>query len=315
MNISIDKLPSNERKVIYLLLLLGYSDLSRSKHQAILNKAAKQLGITLSRIKINTCSSSIYRFIFRFPRFKRDDVLANRIAEAIIYAANITYGPLIEFHESGLSFPIPSNLIRNSAEVDFDTLVDLEENRSLDLKILQFPTTSIGSTIFIDDVRVTAAWKITNLLFSRGNFLDAARYLKESQENFYVGPGQIEDVIFDSSSYFKTGWEQSRLEISLLNAFKVIEAIVGDLPSDDKKLIRKIQFLGIDPYRGFGIPPQRPLFEFLRDMNKARDRGSAHGSTPPQKILVRDMFLFQDCARYFLQEVLENELGEDLYAN
>lgn len=289
---NINEHPNNERKVVYLLLLLGYpySDFSRSKHKAISNKTATQLGIKLSQLKINTRNSSMDRYIFRFPRYKRDDVLANKIAEALIYATNITYGPLGEYHEAGLSFPIPLNLIRNNTEVELSMLTDLEENRSWDLRIFQFPTTSIGSAIFIDDGNIAAAWKITNLLYTRRNFLNAARYLKESQDNFFVWPGQIDDVLFDSSSHFGTGWEQSRLEISLLNTFKVIEAIVGDLPSNDKKLIRKMQLLGIDPYMGFGMLPQRPLFEFLREMNIARDKASAHGSTPPKKILVRDMF-------------------------
>lgn len=134
------------------------------------------------------------------------------------------------------------------------------------------------------------------------------RYLKISEENFYVYPGQYEDVYYDSESSFKSGWEQGQLEIALLNSFKVIEALIGDIPHEENKIKQKLHNLGLDPVIDFGVECKTPLYKFIKLMNKSRDQISAHGNKASIKLLVRDMWVYQGCARYVLKLVIEKLL-------
>ena len=100
-----------------------------------------------------------------------------------------------------------------------------------------------------------------------------------------------------------------------MNAYKAIEALIGEPPSDDEKLKAKIIELGIDPEGKFGIHSDTPLYEFIREIAQARDKKAAHGRTPPSKILVRDMMLYQDCALFMLKRTLEHLISGDLYSS
>ncbi|MBN1314346.1 MAG: hypothetical protein JXA42_02720 [Anaerolineales bacterium] len=307
------ELPIIERKVIYLILQIGMQKSKCSPSNRYLleaNKAAKKLDIKFNHIKVRDSQSE--RYFFRFPWYKRDDEKANKIAESLIYAVNIVKGPIGDSYESAIIFPIPSILIKNVEEISSDILIKVEENRPYDLRVLEFPG-SIGSFSSILDYNMALAWKITPLIYSNDNLFNAARYLKESQDNFYVWPGQLDDVISDSLSNFSTGWELGRLEATLINTFKVVEALFGYPSSNDKKLVNKICMIGIDPNEKFGVEPKLPLFKFVRVMKEARDKSSAHGSTSPKNILVRDMLLYQDCARYLLMKAIEHYCGEKIY--
>ena len=178
----INSFPKEERKVEYLLLHLGVpvKQLPPSKkHIRAANKAARELGIKVRRIKVGVASGEDERYLFRFPWYKRDDVVANHIAKSLIFAVNITFGPFGDEHESANILPIPYTTIRDINEISFKDLLDLEEERYHDLKTVTYPAMSIGSTTHIADVYVASAWKITSLLYENQYLFDAARFLKK----------------------------------------------------------------------------------------------------------------------------------------
>jgi len=117
----------------------------------------------------------------------------------------------------------------------------------------------------------------------------------------------------DPDLVVESGWEQSRFENALISSFKVIEAIIGDPPGDDRKFHRKLRSIGVDPHELVGYRDKKPIHEVIREMNIARDKKSADGSTPDRSIAVANMLGYQACSRYVLIYALENYLGEELF--
>ncbi|MEN6381784.1 MAG: hypothetical protein ABFC86_00750 [Rectinema sp.] len=300
-----------EEKVIYLILQFGYPTEAYSQpieHIAAYELAANELGITVLKVDVGRIS----RYSFYFPDYQRNDEVANHIGEALVYAANLISGPMADLQESNSEYAIPYEVVKESRKVDLQILINVEEMRGLEFKELNFPTLTLGSASFLDDHDMAASWKITPHIHKNMDFFNAARYFKESQDSFFVYPGQYDDLIYDSESYFKSGWEQNQQESALLNSFKAIEGLVGVFPSRDHKLINKIQNLGIDPNLEFGLSPKLPLYLFLRQMEKARNQSSAHGKKTSKEILVRDLFLYQGCARFILMLVLQHKLKDNI---
>jgi hypothetical protein len=312
-------LPPAERKVEYLLLHLGVpieQHPPSNKHVSSSKRAALHMGIRLQRISLDheRASRTTDRYMFRFPYFRRDDEAAVWIAESVIYAANITCHPFGDPHEPALVLPIPADMCKDIAKLAVPDLYDLEERRVPELRSVEYPGGSIGSITRMVDRCVSAAWRAAIALFDREDLHTSARFLKESQDEFYVWPGQYSAVLADDDAVPRTGWERTRLENGLLLAFKSVEALIGDPPKDDAKLKRKIKLFGIDPEETIGYPNQIRLHEFIRKFAKDRDTVAAHGSVKGTNIKVRDMFLYQDCARYMLVSAAERYLGTEVYS-
>jgi len=100
------------------------------------------------------------------------------------------------------------------------------------------------------------------------------------------------------------------MENALQNAFKAVEAILGDPPNDDRKFFSKIKAIGLDPNEEVGRVAKTPLHKIIRDMNFARDKKSAHGSTQYRTITVSDLMEYQACARYIILAAIEKQLEE-----
>ena len=154
------------------------------------------------------------------------------------------------------------------------------------------------------------AWEIAGLTFSDDSLFKAARFYSRSTDFFHISPGQINDVIATPALSPTTGSDQSRYEDALQNAFKAIEAVIGDLPKDDRKLFIKLKDIGLDPDELVGYRDKKSLYQTLRNMNEARDKKSAHGSTPERKITTFEMMNYQMCAACIIESALYNRLKE-----
>lgn len=71
-------------------------------------------------------------------------------------------------------------------------------------------------------------------------------------QGFCVPPGYIPVVLGLPEEVPDTAGTQTGVENAAVNAYKAVEALVGDLPKNDKKLIAKLSFTGIDPYHDVG---------------------------------------------------------------
>jgi hypothetical protein len=203
------------------------------------------------------------------------------------------------------------NLIKNRKSVYLKELIQIEETRQWSERITEFPTSIIGSSTQFSPYSVEIAWKLAPLLFNNEKLLHAFRFLKTSQENFHVWLGQIDEAVEDAHVTAENVFQQSRLENALQDSFKAVEAIIGDPPKNDEKFFGKIKSIGVDPSMIFGLE-DKPIHQVIRDMNDARDKKAAHGSTQNRAITVGELFVFQNCARYIVLQACESELGERL---
>ena len=210
-------------------------------------------------------------------------------------------------------FRVPANLVRDIKSVPVDKLARIEETRVPDERILEFPKVALGAAVYISYQQVDAAWKIMPALFKHEELYRAARFLKTSQDHFHVGSGQIAEVLDNPNSAAASGFEQNMLENALQNAFKAVEAVLGDPPKDDGKFFPKIRAIGLDPNKEVGYLNKMPLVKVIRNMNEARDKKAAHGSTTHRTITIGEMMEYQHCARFVVWVAIESKLGQRIY--
>jgi hypothetical protein len=306
-------------KVVYVLLHLGVptNEIPPSRGHIIeANKTANSINIHIVRLPVikesEVMTSPNQRYFIRFPWYRRNDNDAIRIAECVLYGVAISFGP---FGNPDLSDPIailPASVIRGQKEVSFEELVEIEKSKGYHERMFDFPTQAFGAA-FISKFRVEVAWKAARALYHDQKLFEAARFLKDSQDNFFVWPGQIREAASDPGLTVKSGWEQSKFENALISTFKVIEAIIGDPPSNKTKFQRKLRSVGIDPNELVGYRDKKPICDVIREMSRERDKKSAHGSTSNREIAVANMLEYQACSRYVLIYALENYLGEELF--
>jgi len=165
---------------------------------------------------------------------------------------------------------------------------------------------ALAVSIYISENAVDEAWKITPLLFQNDRIYNAVSFLKTGQDDFFVRPGEINEIFAKWNQSSKTGFYQRKFENSLQNAFKAIEAIIGDPPKDNKKFFAKIKGIGLDPFEEFGYLSKDPLHVVIPQMNAARDKKAAHGSTKDRIITLGEMMTYQDCAHLIVAAAIKN---------
>lgn len=106
-------------------------------------------------------------------------------------------------------------------------------------------------------------------------------------------------------------WDQIKLENSLINIYKTIEAVIGDIPKDVKKYFCKLNQIGINPLEIIGFR-HKEIYKIIKDVQISRDKKAAHGKTPDRRINYIDLVEYQMCARYILFSAIEKQLGEKL---
>jgi hypothetical protein len=266
-----------------------------------------QLRITIQRIDLedNSNSGGCGLYTFRFPRYARDDLAATRLAEAFVYGMSLVHGPVVEAHPDGLVLRVPDRIVRKGFPVRLDDLVTLEKSRPIEDHTLTYPLSTIGSISCTTPERHEAAWRLAVLTFCDPVLFDATRFLKRSYDNFYVFPGQLYEVLSEPEAVACNSSQQADFEEALHNAFKAIEAVVGDPPKDDRRFFHKLEAIGIDPLEEVGYGEKVALAVLIRRMNVARDKRSAHGSTRHRTIRVVELLDFQACAEAVVLAALE----------
>lgn len=302
--------------VAYLLLHLGVPfESPRSEHIIEANRAAKAMGIRLLRVPLlmRPPHSPNHRYFFRFRDGHADEAIAIRVAESVLYGMELSFGPWGDSDFPNVVFGFPASLLKRGKPIELRTLIEVEEERPRESRITDFPHMLLSSAAYTTDNVVAAAWRISKALFRSRRHREAARFLKASQNAFYVFPSAHGEVLADTTATATSGGEQTRLEDAVINAFKIIEALIGDPPRDDRKFFEKLRAIGVDPLEPIGYRSAQPLHEIIREMNRARDRKAAHGGTPDRSLLVVDVLEYQVCARYVLVCALQAYLGEPVF--
>lgn len=277
-------------------------------------RAGEALGVKIWPLRVTwEDGRGNFRYFFRFPRYQKDDKEAQRVGECFLYALALAHGPFMPTDETASVFRVPAEVVRNARAVPMDRLVEIEEAQPYYSRTLEFPLLSLGTVFSTTGDRFDAAWKITPALRANERLYRSVHFLKASKDDFFVWPGQIEEVISSPESTAATGFEQTKLENALQNAFKAIEAILGDPPKDDTRFLAKIRSIGLDPGEEVGFTEKAPLHTVIRKMNEARDKKAAHGSTSQRIITISEMLEYQTCADLVVWAAVESELREQIF--
>lgn len=291
--------------VWYLLLQLGVPSPDhhpKHDHAVEFSAACRKISLVgkIMPIEASERYQPSQRYFFRFQRYKRDDRRAAFIAETILNATYVTCGPVGDANDDAAVLRIPRALIDRRLPIQLDDLITLERARDWPDRVLWFPHETIGSHTGFLQSKQEVAWRRVPIVLSNPSIAQALRYMRTSLQNFYVYPSQVDEIIDDPAATANTPSEETHLETALHNAFKVIEALVGDPPKDDRKLALKLKALNIDSEEPFGYGTPRPILQVIREFSRARDVKSAHGSTPKNAITVAEVLEFQACAAYLL---------------
>ncbi|HAL16492.1 MAG TPA: hypothetical protein DCP32_07000 [Anaerolineaceae bacterium] len=301
--------------VCYLILELGIpSKTSRTDSPEELEtmvsarKAGKSLGINITSIQLSWGKSKMANsYLFHFPNYERNDEQAKLIGETFLHAISFIWGPHFEGYSPSI-FRIPKQLVHGKRFIEGEKLVQLEESREYNERTFSYPALQFRVGAIISPWYYDYAWKIMPILIQNQSLRRAIRYMCISQDNFYIFPGETQEVLDNFEDIARSDTERSKFEVALQNAFRTVEAVIGDPPKEDIKLHAKISAVGLDPSKLGGYKQKRSLAQTIRNMCDARDKKSAHGSTPMKDIAIGELFEYQDCAHYIVSTALENEL-------
>jgi len=253
------------------------------------------------------------RFVFRFPRYERRDEDAERLGESFVYSMEFLWGPIASWEDLPCCvFRIPAEMIRESSYISLKMLGELDAKRQIEERTISFSYSELGA-VYVGEETVEAAWRMTPVVYQNEALLRALTFLGQSYHHFYVCPGDFNDVLDEPDMKASTGRIQSEWENALQNAFKAIEAVIGDPPKDDRKFFHSLSSIGIDPADMVGYGEKTSIANAIRVMNAARDKKAAHGSLASRELTIGEVLNHQACAKYVVRAAVEYKLGEPIY--
>ncbi len=296
-------------KVCYLLLNIGASAwdsrvadsegnekiFSQKDQVQVAKKSCRKMGVKVEFIEIRDKEKNFdtqKRFVLRMPYFRKDDVKITKIIESFVFSLELFIGPS---YVGNTHYCFPAELVHNGSYILASDLVALEERKRFYERISSSDLLSFGISGGQSDY--INAWKFSSVVFSEENLFNAVRFLANSQQKFYIYPGELDEIIYGPNENARSSLQQNSLEESLISSFRAIEAVLGNLPTKDTKLFSKMLKIGLDPQEPVGYTDHQPLYKHIRKAEKFRNSKSAHGRSTERDITLLDMQEFQECAR------------------
>jgi hypothetical protein len=233
-------------------------------------------------------------YSFSFQALAADDELAQKLADAVYAGLAIQGVPLCS--EPPFVIKYPSRLVDGNRTCTPDLLLAwfAAATGSRDLDVMHV-WQRIGMTTWLSHYTVAEVWRILPALLSPKLF-EGSQFLCASLTDFSF-PGDVETEYLAVPGRRPASFcEQVRVEGAVLNAFKAIEAVIGDPPKSEEKLRGKLVNVGVDPDKqvGYADAGLMPLINVVQRLQQYRDKQAAHGSTPmPRETTFRQLNEFQ----------------------
>lgn len=304
--------------VAYLLLHLGVpgneyppSDV----HARAVAEAEKELLMKVKEMPLvgKQKGWNLVRYVFRFPYYKRRDDRAAQVAEAVLYGVCAVFPALIDVAQEPYILRIPKPLILGRSALVEKELLQLVGSRRDKEQIEEYTPDGICISASTASQTIASAWRLAPILDRNKCLMRAVRYLCDSEREFYIYPGGVPELLADANWIPVTNPQQSLFERVLWNAYKAIEAVIGEPPQNDQKLENKLRQFGLNPNERFGHLLPISLLKMVRCAQHARDHKSAHGGNPLKHITAGELWQYQTCARHVVVSAIEKELGSPIY--
>lgn len=257
------------------------------------------------RKKMNQEYECVPTFAFYINDGIKDDNSAQRFADAVMSALALVYG--VATDDTPKAIGIPEDIIRKDSFIKTKDIVAEGIISKTYFKFWQ----SVG----VPSVVLDYVWRIAPYIVENKSLMDAAHFYKESIERVWIADDDVFNIIVDNSNIPKSQTEKARVETAYQNAFKAIEAIIGEPPKDERKLRMKLIEAGINPDAKVGYdlyemkPGKETVIKKLVDMHQARDKKAAHGKTNElRNIGYCELKDKQALARYLIVSHIEAKL-------
>ena len=228
---------------------------------------------------------------------KPDDDLAQKIADAIFASISLVYFSLRD--APLVAFRVPGHLLIRGVFLRQDDLLALDTSRPFDERLGEWELRiELGGSVHMPEWVLAEVWRILPAILDEDLFNAAHFYQASVKEYCFLGD-DIDEVLAEPDRIPASHHDRARAENSLQNAFKAVEAVIGDPPKDDARFLGKLKGVGINPSEMIGYEKKEPIPEKIRKMNEARDTKAAHGKTPPgRSITYYELMDFQACTRH-----------------
>jgi len=280
---------------VYLLTGLSYpmntvylSDHSDSwdiLSESIADINISKLGIRLKRVFLTTEDRvrqvhNKYRYKDRFVCYiydgRQDDNLAQRFADAVMLSLAVLDDVAME--ETPKLIRIPESCIKKGRIIRIKDIVGEEGVRSKEYL-------DVVHGIGVQSEVLDYVWRIVPVIVENQALMDAASFYRESVKQVWVADDDVSDIMWNNLDEPLSQTERACIETAYQNAFKAVEAIIGEPPKDISKLILKLNNAGINPdeivgYDLYGMKPAKEsILKKVTDMHTTRDKRAAHGRT------------------------------------
>ncbi len=279
------------RKWAYLLTGLMYPskcvypDTELTLSESIEEINLEKIGIRLKRVFLTEKEriremplqyESKSRFIFYINDGIRDDNSAQKFADAVMCALALAHEVTIE--EAPTAIPLAEDKIRKGR---FIRVKDIVGSNGVGSELYFEVMGAIG----VGEDVLDYVWRIVPAIVENRSLMDATNFYKESIMQAWVADDDVSNIMWENLDMPSSQAGRARIETAYQNAFKAIEAIIGEPPKDERKLRVKLREAGINPdeevgYELYGMEPGKEMIiKKLVDMQQARDKKAAHGVT------------------------------------
>jgi hypothetical protein len=171
-------------------------------------------------------------------------------------------------------YQFPKELMKG-AEIDVGLLKQLEilTGRS---SIIDF--TGKLSYVIIGDDQMAAIFYLLPFVLQNEHLFDACNFFRSCCSEYSLMDGVVWEVLREPKQEPETETQRLSVENVVLQAFRTIEALVGE-PGDERKFRTRLKAYGMDYDEpvGFGLRRRHRLGERIRWLQQARDSAAAHG--------------------------------------
>jgi hypothetical protein len=286
----------------------------RPKVTAVSKAGCRAFGATLNSVHVNLyLPNSVKRrialsgdfFCVRFPNDMQDDPQAQYLCDCLIGLLAASDNPAGD--QIIRPFKIPLKYISTSTQLSSRAI---ERQLIKDDEFIKEPTLYIhevfGSHISFSRDLEDWVWKMLPGC-ADSKVAKALFFIACSLNRFCFYPGDQHDIVsgVQDAGIPKSAIDQVEIESIAMDAYKAIEAIVGDPGGDLRKFRLKVTESGINPDEMVGYHEKVPLAENIITLNKHRDSRVAHGSYPRSNPLSYfELMDWQECAKHVVTSAL-----------
>ncbi|MDQ6733706.1 MAG: hypothetical protein M3Z35_06245 [Nitrospirota bacterium] len=207
------------------------------------------------------------RFVFWLRNNKRDDAFAQQITDAVWAILTVLHSVPGPAGHTPAALWLPADILRDNLFVKVVDILVVEKQKppeervtiaSLDMVKARLDTCSRFLFSVMDDM-----WRTLPGVLKNPPLFDALHFFQASLREYSFLGDSIGEVLEDKLHGPVSRFDSTRAENAIINAFKAIEAIIGDPPKDDARFETKLREAYIDPAKPFGYrrtDPSEPIF-------------------------------------------------------